>query len=150
VYYQWHLAIASVVPDLTIKLHPKTRIERDFPCKKDYRNLEACIGEYDILVLDFFSTAGVLAIFSDKPVIYFNIGLRRLNPIFEGAVRRRCTTIDIDFEGKWEPQIHSGLAQYAEKQETVSNSEFSQYSLASPPDFGLWSTIADIMQSSPK
>jgi len=148
VYHKWHLAIASVVPNLTIKLHPKTRIKKEFPCNTDYRKLEECIEEYDVILFDFFSTAGVLAVFSDKPVIYFNIGLRRLHPVFESALRRRCTTIDIDFEASWEPQIRTGLAQYDQTRHTVSNLEFGQYSLATQPDFGLWSTIADIMRSS--
>ena len=149
-YYRWHLAIADLVPDITIKLHPKTRIKKKFSCKCDYRQLEECVDEYDILLFDFFSTAGVLAIFSDKPVIYFNIGLRRLNPVFEDAVRRRCTVIDIDFEDEWKPQIKAGFAGYSGQNHTVSNLDLNEYSMVKEPDYGLWSTILDIMRSTPE
>ncbi len=145
-YYQWHLNVAKCLPNMTIKVHPKTRIQREFPCDTESRQLDDCIGDYDVLIFDFFSTASVLSIFTDKPVIYFDIGLRRLDPDFAAALARRCTVINIDFEQEWEAQIHAGLAEYADQRKTASNLELAQYSITKGAKFSLRSTIMDIIR----
>ena len=112
VYHKWHMTVASVLPDMTLKLHPKTRYDPVTTCAVDRRRLDDCIDEYDVLMFDFFSTGAVLAIYSNKPVIYFDIGLRTLDTEFLRDLERRCTIINIDFSSSWEEQIRSGLSKY--------------------------------------
>ena len=146
-YYQWHLAMVKYLPNLTIKMHPKTRFEPPFECNVDYRQLDDCLDDFDVLIFDFFATAAVLAIFSDKPVIYFDIGLRNLDPEFEQDLRQRCTVLEIDFDMEWEEQIRAGLTRYASEGKTCSNTTLGQYSLCAQDDFSISSTIMDIIRS---
>ena len=70
--------------------------------------LEECIEDYDVLMFDFFATGAVHAIFSDKPVIYFDIGLRSLNKQFAYDLRQRCTVVNIDFDAEWKNRSRPG------------------------------------------
>ena len=107
--------------------------------------LEECIEDYDVLMFDFFATGAVHAIFSNKPVIYFDIGLRSLNKQFAHNLRQRCTVVNIDFDAEWEDQIQTGLEQYEEDRRTWSNTGLERYSLCNPEEFSLMGTIFDIM-----
>lgn len=145
-YYQWHLAMEKCLPNLTIKMHPKTRFKPRFECNVDYRQLDDCLDDFDVLIFDFFATAAVLAIFSDKPVIYFDIGLRNLDPEFQQDLRQRCTVLEINFDIEWEEQIRAGLRRYASEQKTCSNIPLGRYSLCDQDDFSISSTIMDIIR----
>jgi hypothetical protein len=146
-YYQWHRSIEKCVPSLTIKMHPKTRIEPSFDCNVDYRQLETCISEYDVLVLDYFATSAVLAIFSDKPVIYFNIGLRTMDGEFHRDLESRCTLVNVDFEENWDDQILLGLSEYESEKKTCSNVELAKYALCDHDEFSMSKVIIDIITS---
>jgi len=146
-YYQWHRTIEKCVPNMTIKIHPKSRISPKFECEIDYRQLENCINEYDVLILDYFATSTVLAIFSDKPVIYFDIGLRTLEPVFYRDLRTRCSIVNIDFRSDWEEQIRGGLSQYQVEKKSYSNIELEKYALCDLDEFSMSRTIFDILMS---
>ena len=128
-YYRWHQTLEQCIPNLTTKLHPKTRFRPKFECEVENRMLENCIEDYDVLIFDFFATGAVHAIFSDKPVIYFDIGLRSLNKQFMHDLKQRCTVINIDFALGWEEQIQSGLQQYEAERRTCSNTGLEKYAL---------------------
>ena len=106
---------------MTVKMHPKSRIIPEFNCNVDFRQLDDCIDEYDVLIFDFFSTAAVLAIFSEKPVIYFDIGLRILDEKFKEHLHNRCSVFDIDFEADWDEQIRAAVASYGKDQRITTN-----------------------------
>ena len=127
----------------------RTKIQRnfDFDCNLDYRQLERCISEYDVLVLDYFATSAVLAIFSDKPMIYFNIGLRTMEQKFRHALESRCTLINIDFSDNWDDQIRLGLCRYEREQKTCSNIELAKYALCDHDEFSMPKVIIDIITS---
>ena len=145
-YYQWHRAIEGCTPNLTIKIHPKTRIRPRFECEIDYRQLEICINEYDVLILDYFATSTVLAMFSDKPVIYFDIGLRTLEPEFYRDLEKRCTIVNIDFTMDWEEQIQSGIGRYRMEKKVCSNTALAKYALCDQEEFSMLGTIFDIIR----
>ena len=134
------------MPNLTIKMHPKTRFHPAFTCNVVYRQLADCVEDYDVLMFDFFATAAVLTIFSDKPVIYFDIGLRSLDPQFRSGLENRCTVVEVDFFRDWEEQIQVGLNQYENAQRTCSNIDLEKYSLCDLEEFSLSDTIFDIMR----
>jgi len=144
-YYQWHVALTKCMPNMTVKMHPKTRATPSFNCNVDFRQLDDCVDEYDVLIFDFFSTAAVLAIFSEKPVIYFDIGLRMLDKQFRQHLLNRCSVFDIDFEADWDEQIRAALASYGKDQRTTTNLGLERYSLCDEEEFSLFRTLIDII-----
>ena len=145
VYHKWHMTVASVLPDITLKLHPKTRYDPVTTCSVDHRRLDDCIDEYDVIMFDFFSTAAVLAIYSNKPVIYFDIGLRTLDTEFLRDLEQRCAIIDIDFSSSWEEQIRSGLSEYEAQAREYSNCLLPRYALCERDEFQIVRAISDII-----
>ena len=127
-------------------MHPKTRIRPRFACKIEFRQLETCINEYDVLILDYFATSTVLAIFSNKPVIYFDIGLRTLEPAFYRDLEQRGTIVNIDFAMNWEEQIQLGLGRYRMEKKVCSNTALAKYALCDQEGFSMLGTIFDIIR----
>ena len=147
-YHRWHMTLASILPHVTIKSHPKNRWPFPHTYATDSRRLEDCINEYDVLLFDFFSTGAVLAITSDKPVIYFDIGLRNLRPEFLASLRKRCTIITIVFDEQWGEQVRTGLDNYEREKRTHSNIGLEKYSLCKDSSFSLSTLLLDIIRSS--
>jgi hypothetical protein len=77
----------------------------------DKRPLEECIGDYDLLVFDFFATGSMLALASNKPVIYCDIGLRRLHPQVVRDLKNLCEYVKIDLKCELTPQLDDAFAQ---------------------------------------
>jgi hypothetical protein len=98
-------------------------------------------------VLDYFATSAVLAIFSDKPVIYFNIGLRTMDGDFHRDLESRCTLVNVDFEENWDDQILLGLSEYESEKKTCSNVELAEYALCDHNEFSMSKVIIDIITS---
>ena len=146
-YYSWHLAVAKLIRNMTIKVHPKTRWRPEYPCPVEERYLEDCINEYEVLIFDFFATGAVLAIYSDKPVIYFDIGLRSFTAEFDKDLLKRCHVIKIDFSESWEEQIRSGLMHQELEGKEYTNIELSKYALSKNENFSLNRLVYDIVMS---
>ena len=147
IYYSWHLAVVRLIRNITIKVHPKTRWRPTYPCPVEDRYLEDCINEYEVLIFDFFATGAVLAIFSDKPVIYLDIGLRSFVAEFYKDLLNRCHVINIDISESWEEQIRSGLMQLELESKECTNTELSKYALCTTEKLSLGRLIYDVAMS---
>ena len=75
-----------------LRLHPKRPSTRYDP--QGHRDVTGAITDVldaaDILVIDYPTTALAYAAATDKPVLFFDLGLRRLYPAAFEAVRGRC------------------------------------------------------------
>ena len=147
-YCEWHRALESQIPNLVIKLHPKTRYLTEFLRPVEKRSLERCIQDYDLLIFDFVATGVGIALFSNKPVIYFDIGLRSLHPEFESELFRRGAVVKVDFRENWENQIAKGLEKYTDEQQSGSNVGLEKFAFAEHSHFSLGPTLVDIIQHS--
>jgi len=128
VYEKWQSYLVSAVRGVTIKVHPKSRMPR-FDAKIDSRRLEDAISEYDVLILDYYSTAASIAMFTDKPVIYFDIGLRNMTPKFLNLIRKRCHYRTIDWSSDVYEQISDQLRSFHDRQGEWSNDGLEDYSI---------------------
>jgi hypothetical protein len=127
VYREWHSALVEAIPSLTVKVHPKSSVELQPPGQLERRWLDDCIDEYDVLIIDYVATSAVHSIVSDKPVIYFDIGLRRLSEKFEHDLHARCQYERIDINGDLQEQIHDCLERYACENRSWSNIPIEKY-----------------------
>ena len=141
VYRKWHSALVEAIPSLTVKVHPKSSVELQPPGQLERRWLDDCIDEYDVLIIDYVATSAVLSIVSDKPVIYFDIGLRRLSKEFEHDLHARCQYERIDIKGNLQEQIHDCLEKYTGANRSWSNIAIEKYIINNDEKFSWFELI---------
>ena len=143
-YRRWQEAIIESVPNVVDKNHPKSRSRFRLSYNEENRRMEECVGDYDVYIIDYVATGAVLSLFSSAPVIYFDIGLRRLSNTFSSDLRERCVTVSIDISSNLKEQIKNGLETYRNSAGQWSNVQLAKYSIANPTTYGSLSTIRDL------
>ncbi len=103
-YIKWQFELIETVPHVTIKPHPKS-IQPTLFTRQEKRALQRCYVDYDVIILDYYSTAATLMMATDKPIIFFDIGLRNLTPEYSSLLRQRCHYVEIDWESDLTDQI---------------------------------------------
>ena len=146
VYREWHLALVEAIPTLTVKVHPKSTVELQPPGQLERRWLDDCINEYDVLIIDYVATSAVLAIVSDKPVIFFDIGLRRLSEEFECDLHVRCQYERIYIKGNFREQINDCLEKYACASRTRSNIAIEKYIVNNDENFSWFELVRETLR----
>ena len=127
IYRQWQSGLFEAFPNLTFKVHPKSRSAPLQGVTLDNRQLEDCIGEYDLLVFDYFATGSMLALVSDKPVIYCDIGLRQLHTDFFLDLKNRCEYVKIDLNSSIKPQLNDASLRWWSNPVRRSNEKIKRY-----------------------
>ena len=135
IYMEWHSAIHRVVPNVIFKSHPKSKVHAETPGLVERRWLEDCIEEYDIFILDYVATSTVLAMLIDKPVIFLDIGLRRLAAEFLSTLKERCHYVSIDINGDLNDQLQDAMSSYSAANRCWSNQRLEKYCLSSHSTF---------------
>ena len=130
-------------------MHPKSA-NPAFSVELESRWLEDCIEDYDVLILDYYSTGASVSLFTEKPVIFFDLGLRNMNLGFMKLLRARCNYTKIDMTGDMIEQIKNALKQYNESTAIYSNEVLKEYSIRSDGAEGFWSAIYQTFYSSEK
>ena len=146
-YSNWHKAIIECIPNVSFKIHPKTRAFPDMNTQFEKRALEECLDDYDFFIFDFLATGAVQALFSEKPIIYFDIGLRNLQTEFHSDLKERCAVIPINFDLDWAAQIRKGLERIKESKTIYKNTQLAKYSLHGGSQLSVISRISDIIRT---
>lgn len=135
VYRKWQSLLFEAFPGLIMKTHPKSKSEPLPGLITEPRQLEECLTDYDLLVFDYFATGSMLAIMSDKPLIYFDIGLRRLAPEFSRDLKNRCEYAKIDLSTDIRVQCANTIEKLWSSNREWSNSKMACYSLCKDERF---------------
>lgn len=99
IYKDWQNFIVKHFTPLIYKQHPKQKRVYDLGAIHVVAEpFEMCLNEADVFVFDYVSSAFCLAAATDKPIIYFNIGLRNLHEKAVQAIRERCIWIDVNLD----------------------------------------------------
>jgi hypothetical protein len=141
VYAEWHQALHLVFPSAIFKVHPKSKVVRSYPGNTEKRWLDDCIHEYDVYILDYFATSTVRAMLSDKPVIYFDIGLRPLTTEFLRVLKKRCFYRQIDINGDLSEQLMDAFSRYQKSGHCGSNVDVAKYCFPNPGTFSWRDTL---------
>ena len=129
-YFQWQRALVKTIPEIVVKTHPKSRTQYDLGIPVETRRLEDCIGAYNVIIFDYLATGAVLSMFTQVPVIYFDIGLRRISKKFTADISQRCQVIKIEWNNDLEDQIATGVSNY-QKSGSWSNIQMEKYAISS-------------------
>jgi len=94
-YYEWQKKIYELFPDAIYKRHPKL-FTYDVSFKTIIkRNFKDCIDMADVFIFDVLATAFNIAAATDKPIIYFDLGIRNLHPDVIPLIKERCIWVDV-------------------------------------------------------
>ena len=142
IYQTWQKALFSAFPGLTMKIHPKSKSPPPVGIPTEKKILEDCIADYGLLVFDYFATGAVLALMSDRPVIYFDIGLRRLSPSFLSDMKDRSEYVKIDLTEDLEGQIGQAIRRFETEDREWSNADMARYSICREDKFRWMDLVA--------
>jgi len=150
-YFGWQRKLLSSLnlyfDNVTIKLHPKSKMVKKYTVKADVRRFDDCVDDYDLIVLDYYSTAATISIASNKPIIYFDIGLRNLNKDFCELLKQRVFFKSIVSRVITRDEIVDILSEWCNSNERFVNNISEKYSLGFCSDgFSYWKMISDIMK----
>ena len=93
------------------------------------------------------ATSAVLSIISEKPTIYFDIGLRRLSERFERDLRARCEYGKIDINGDLHEQIQACLEKYSCERRSWSNVNMEKYVINDDASFSWFKLLHNTLRA---
>ena len=95
-YKKWHNNLIKSFPNLIVKVHYKgfEHLEKLEGLIK--KRFEFVLDKADIFIFDYVSTALTIAIATNKPIVFFNLGINNITDEAEIAIRNRCIWIDIE------------------------------------------------------
>lgn len=100
IYLNILIKVRDHIPFIKFKFHPKNirKVSNDFPLEDDFKNFV----NYDIICLDYFSTAFAEVAATNIPILYFDLGLMNLHTAVKKDFQSRCEIInfkDLKFNG---------------------------------------------------
>ena len=89
--------VASFGVPVGWKRHPDDRVEMGAAISgvTTYRKerFEEVMGDFDVLVFDYFSSAFSIGAATNKPIVYLDLGLRNFTPAGLDAIKKRCVYV---------------------------------------------------------
>jgi len=149
VYIRWQKNLMDHGLNITYKSHPTLKNSPDWikQYPVDNRPLEKCMDDYDLFIIDFFGTAQAYAAATDKPIIFFDIGLRNMNVEYRKALENRCFFHSIDIFKELVSQIKTGLTNYNNSNKNFINTYTEQFCLNRDPNINRFTLIRDILMN---
>jgi len=102
IYARWQQHLLDQFPEVALKAYPWTKASTDWaydaiePPRICRDQFELVLDRADGFVFDYISTAFVLACATDKPIVYFDVGLRDPSPLALEVIRERCIYVRVD------------------------------------------------------
>lgn len=130
IYYNFQKNLLSTFKNIDIKNHPKNFINY-FKTKPilSRKNFNQILHRYDVYIFDYFSTAFSTAIATNKPIIYFDIGLRNLEKNVLNLIKKRVHYFKINLDKSFSEQIEKSLLSIKKNNNIKKNLFTQKYSL---------------------
>lgn len=121
-YIDWQKFLLKNYMNLELKMHPKQKLDAiDYQNKKIYGNLIDHINAYDFFVVDHVGSTTFSQIAStNKPIIYYNIGLCSFTELGLKYIKNRTISCDVDLNNNYK-----GFKKYTFNNSKKTN-EFSE------------------------
>lgn len=126
-YARWQDELLRRFSGVIYKTHPEQAVARKPPAgvRVVYGSLESAVDAADVFVFDYMSTAFAVAAATDKPIIYFDLGIRRLSAVALEHIKQRCVYVNVNLE-----RIGEAFAEVDRQRDKRCTNEFtSRYSL---------------------
>lgn len=102
IHARWQQHLLDQFPEAILKAYPWERTSTDWaygavdPARICRDRLEEVVDDADAFIFDYSSTSFLIACATDKPVVYFDVGLRDQSPLALQTIRERCIYIRVD------------------------------------------------------
>ena len=95
-YLKWQRLMLKMYPNVIYKRHPKNFANySEFEFKRCITdNFAQCLDMADVFIFDVISTAFQIAAATDKPIIFFDIGIRNIHADVKKRIMKRCIWIE--------------------------------------------------------
>jgi len=112
-YAKWQKALLNNDYNITYKEHLNINYKIDFRIDKlETKQLTEVMHKYDIYILDYISTASALLFATNKPIIFFDIGLRNLDKEVNNDFKNRVFLQKINLDSNLNNQISNTFNHY--------------------------------------
>ena len=122
IYYKFQSDLLNTFQNTMIKIHPKGK-KLFFDQKRLSENVsfEKIYNNYEVYIFDYFSTPFAKAIATNKPIIYFDIGLRNLEKEVLNIIKKRVYYCKIDLNKNLKDQFKKFLINISIKNDKKIN-----------------------------
>jgi hypothetical protein len=120
-YVRWQQALCDAPLSIWCRPHPTSLSGLVLWDNLETRPIKQCLHDYDAVILDYVSTASALAVGSDLPIMFFDLGLRNLRPIAWQALQERCHVVPVDLEDDLADVIGDAVASWNSEMRVFSN-----------------------------
>jgi hypothetical protein len=132
-YAKWQKDLMSQCLNLFFKGAPKINYDNIVGSDKLlngklHQNMKF-FRDFDYYILDYFSTGSTLAMATNRPILYFNLGLRNIAEDLISDYKKRMFWVDIDFNFDLSVQIKDGSDRFFANNRTYENNITNRYSL---------------------
>ena len=126
-YIKWQNFLLKKYPEVAIKVHPKQRNIINYKNKKVFGNLIDYIDDYDFFIFDYASSSAFSQVAAtNKPIIYYNLGLSNYTNDGLSYLRKRVIWCDINVY-----RNYKGFLVFNKNNDKKDNSFTKSFSLAS-------------------
>jgi len=99
-YLSWQLCLINIFNgEVTIKSHPKEKYLESYNFKKfksETGTISELLQKIDVFIFDYVGTAFNEACATEKPIIYFDLGIRNIAPDVLKEIKKRTIYFDIE------------------------------------------------------
>ena len=130
IYLKFQTELMDFFKNTDIKIHPKGKDDYSEKFRKSKNlNFDKIYKEYDVYIFDYFSSPFSRAIATNKPIIYFDIGLRNLEKNVLDIIKKRVYYFKINLNQNFENQFNNFLINFLEEKDQKINLFSKKFSL---------------------
>ena len=97
--------------------------------KGDLKTKIHILKQFDLIIIDYFSTISNLVAATDKPIIYFNLGLMNIAREAKKDFKERVFWCDVDLSKDYSIQVQNGFNKFFQSEQSFVNTYTKKYCL---------------------
>ena len=130
-YSKWQLYMLNFYSDLdiTVKAHPKSKGDIKYADTLNviYGSVEEELKNYDVIILDYISSAFATSMLSSLPVVYFDLSIRDINRSASSDIKESCYYYKINLDKDLPIQLklaHDDIAKFSDLKSANFNKKY--------------------------
>ncbi|MAG39039.1 hypothetical protein CMO90_03030 [Candidatus Woesearchaeota archaeon] len=132
-YNEWQNAIIDHSNNIFYKAYPGQNKLVNIPDERliqnDLKTKIHILNQFDLIIIDYFSTISNLVAATDKPIIYFNLGLMNIALEAKKDFKERVFWCDVDLSKDYSIQVQDGFNKYFRSEQSFINTYTKKYCL---------------------
>ncbi len=128
-YYRFQNELLKFFKNSKIKVHPNGKSLYFNENRKSANKIfEEMLDDYDVFIFDYFSTPFSRAIATNKPIIYFDIGLRNLEKDVLDIIKKRVYYFKVDLNVNLKKQFNNFIINLSSGNKKLINNFTNKFS----------------------